>query len=94
MDSGDVFRFEGPLTLATVARWRERAQAALAAGVRHFDFSATTAADSAALSLIFELMRAAGNRPLRISALPTGLHSLAELYGVLELLPFAPEEAA
>lgn len=94
MSLDQVFRFEGPLTLATVAHWHAQACAALASGVRHFDFSATTAADSAALSLIFELMRAAGDRPLRLSALPAGLRSLAELYGVLELLPLVPEETA
>ena len=94
MNPDTMFCFEGPLTLATVARWHAQARAALVAGVRHFDFSATTAADSAALSLIFELMRAAGDRPLKVSALPAGLHSLAELYGVLELLPLVPEETA
>ena len=48
-------------------------------------FFGTTAVDSAAVSLVVELMRAAGTR-LAIAHPPASLASLAGLYGAAELV--------
>jgi phospholipid transport system transporter-binding protein len=64
-------------------------QPQLASGVDVLDFSAVETVDSAALALIFSAMRyaqQAGNT-LSLLGLPPSFATLAELYGVSELLP-------
>lgn len=81
-------RVSGPLTLATAA-------ALAAAGEQYMsgelvvDLAAVTEVDSSALSLLFEWQRAAQRRQCRLSFcnLPASLSSLAELYGVADLIP-------
>jgi phospholipid transport system transporter-binding protein len=80
---------EGVLTMATVSRHLNAGRAGLASGPVCVDLSRVTEADSAALALLFDWLRAArqsGNR-LSVRGLPDGMRSLAELYGVSELLP-------
>lgn len=79
----------GPLTIATVP-------ALFATGLQHLtsedmlvDFSGVEAVDSAAISLLLGWLRAAqrSQHTLSVSGLPDDLLSLAQLYGVAELLP-------
>jgi phospholipid transport system transporter-binding protein len=81
-----VCRFSGPLTVDTVAGLLDELRPHLAGGVTRLDFSAVDHADSAALALIFSAQRAASG-PLSVSGLPESFVTLAELYGVADLLP-------
>ncbi len=56
------------------------------------DLGAVTAADSAALALILDWVRAArgAGQTITVRNLPAGLASLAALYGVDSLLPLEP----
>jgi phospholipid transport system transporter-binding protein len=53
------------------------------------DFGAVTEVDSSAVALLLEWRRQAEGRnlTLRLANPPAALQNLAELYGVLELLP-------
>jgi phospholipid transport system transporter-binding protein len=79
----------GPLTIATVP-------ALFATGLQHLtsedmlvDFSGVESVDSAAISLLLGWLRAAqrSQHTLSVTGLPDDLLSLAQLYGVAELLP-------
>lgn len=83
-----VLRVDGPLTMATAEGWLARGREAVRQGDLTVDFSAVSEADSAALALLLDWMRcaqAAGTR-VRHRAMPAGLGSLAQLYGIDELL--------
>lgn len=79
-------RIEGPLTVDSVAEVLRALRPHLAQGVTRLDFSGVGQADSAALALIFSAQRAAGGT-LAVSGLPASFVTLAELYGVADLLP-------
>ncbi len=88
---GDRYLIEGPVTLAGVS-------ALLAEGSRSFegnpvvvDFSGVTEADSSAISLILEWTRRVhgSNRQIFFANLGESLVSIANLYGVKELIPVA-----
>jgi len=90
---GDRYLIEGPVTLAGVS-------ALLAEGSRSFegdpvvvDLSGVTEADSSALSLILEWTRRmhGSNRQILFTNLGESLVSIANLYGVTELIPVAAE---
>jgi phospholipid transport system transporter-binding protein len=90
---GDRYLIEGPVTLAGVS-------ALLAEGSRSFvgdpvvvDLSGVTDADSSALSLILEWTRRmhGSNRQIFFANLGESLLSIANLYGVTELIPVAAE---
>ncbi|THF63760.1 STAS domain-containing protein [Pseudothauera nasutitermitis] len=86
---GDTLRLEGGLTMATAGALLAEGRSLAAAGDCVLDLSAVSAADSAALALIFDWLRcarAAGHQ-LKVRGLPAGLASLAALYGVDALLP-------
>lgn len=85
----EILSIDGPLTMATVGAWLEQGRARVRAGDLVVDFSAVTAADSAALALLFDWLRVArqGGRTVRQTGMPAGMRSLAVLYGVDELLP-------
>lgn len=87
--SAQVLRLEGPLTMHTVRGHLDAGRSRLATGDLVVDFSAVGEADSAAVALIFDWLRAAGDsgHSLYVRGLPDGLHSLASLYGVEALLP-------
>lgn len=84
-----VLGLAGPLTMHTVRRHLQEGRAKLAGGDLVADFSTVTEADSAAVALIFDWLRAAAvaGHSLSVRGLPDGLRSLASLYGVDELLP-------
>ena len=56
-----------------------------------FDFSEVTEADSSALAVMLGWLRAASlsRSTVKFAQIPKGVVSLAELYGVTELLPLA-----
>lgn len=85
---GDRCTLQGPVTADNVV-------ALLAQGAQQFtgpsvtvDLSGVTEVDSSALSLLLEWRRdaARNGREIRFRNLPASLKSLAELYGITELL--------
>jgi phospholipid transport system transporter-binding protein len=86
---GERLYVSGPVTLANVTRLLEEARAPLAEGVRAVDLGEVTELDSSLLAVLFAWMREARSqgRALSFSRLPEDLRSLAQLYGVAQLLP-------
>lgn len=83
-----MFRPASYLTAATVKSAYEAGLAAIRAGQTEFDLGDITAADSSAVAALLAWKRAALQQgsPLAFRNLPANLHSLADLYGVAELL--------
>jgi len=79
----------GAVTVDSVGGLLRELQPQLAKGIDTLDFSGVDIADSAALALIFSAMRQArqAGRTLACTGLPESFTTLAELYGVAELLP-------
>lgn len=79
----------GRLTIATVPALFETGLQHLSSEDLLVDFSQVEAVDSAAVSMLLGWLRAAqrSERALRVTGLPEDLLSLADLYGVTELLP-------
>ncbi len=82
-------RIDGEVTVNTVGGLLRELQPHLAQGVDMLDFSGVETADSAALAFVFSAMRQArqAGRTLACTGLPASFTTLAELYGVSELLP-------
>ena len=82
-------RVAGAVTVDSVGGLLRELQPQLARGLESLDFSGVETADSAALALIFSAMRQVGQagRTLTCTGLPSSFTTLAELYGVSELLP-------
>src|SRR5690606_8496964 len=88
MAGGNTFRPQGALTMREASLHRAKGRELAAAGDCEVDLADVSDADSAALALLFDwqrVARAAGHR-LTVHNLPSGLASLASLYGVDELL--------
>lgn len=85
---GDRLVVSGAVTFAQAVELREAVIAAIDRDGLAVDFAGVTESDSTALSLLLEWQRAAKARGWKIACvnLPANLHSLAEVYGVLELL--------
>jgi phospholipid transport system transporter-binding protein len=79
----------GAVTVDSVGGLLRELQPQLEKGIATLDFSGVETADSAALALVFSAMRQArqAGRDLACSGLPESFTTLAELYGVAELLP-------
>jgi len=79
---------QGPITLERVVALLAQGNGLFTAPQVTVDFAAVTEVDSAALSLLLEWRREAGRngRSIRYLNLPANLKSLADLYGVTELL--------
>ena len=79
----------GAVTVDSVGGLLRELQPQLAKGIDTLDFSGVETADSAALALVFSAMRQArqAGRTLACTGLPASFTTLAELYGVAELLP-------
>jgi phospholipid transport system transporter-binding protein len=86
---GNCCRIAGAVTVDSVGGLLRELQPQLAQGVDTLDFSGVESVDSAALALIFSAMRQArqAGRTLALRGLPASFTTLAELYGVAELLP-------
>ena len=82
-------RIAGAVTVDSVGRLLHDLAPHLARGVDTLDLSGVETADSAALALVFSAMREASQagRTLALRGLPASFTTLAELYGVAELLP-------
>lgn len=80
-----------PLTMANARGLLEAGRSALQPGEQVFDFSEVTEADSSALAVMLGWLRAAeiSRSTVKFAQIPNGVVSLAELYGVTDLLPLA-----
>jgi phospholipid transport system transporter-binding protein len=78
-----------PLLMANARGLLEAGRSVLQPGEQIFDFSAVTEADSSAIAVMLGWLRAAeqARATVRFANIPAGVRSLAELYGVSELLP-------
>jgi phospholipid transport system transporter-binding protein len=85
---GDRMLLSGEVTYQTVTGLLAQGPAAQGGGVAAVDMGGVTRADSSALALLLEWLRAAGRSgvPLRVANLTPDLISLARLYGVEDLL--------
>ena len=83
---GGACRIDGDVTVDTVGGLLRALQPHLLAGIDRLDFSAVTRADSSALALVFSAIRQNHGR-FSCTGLPTRFATLAELYGVADLLP-------
>ena len=83
---GDVLKVAGPINIDSAAALLEQSKSQLA-GAKEVDLTAVTEVDSAAISLLLEWRRQTPDTDLRFSHLPDALKSLADLYGVADLLP-------
>ncbi len=88
---GDRREVSGAMTLVGAAELLAAGSDALAAEETIFDLAAVTEVDSSSLAVIFGWLRAAQRQEkrLRIVNPPQDMLSLAEVYGVKELLPLA-----
>jgi phospholipid transport system transporter-binding protein len=79
---------QGPITVDNVVALLAQGNGLFTAPQLTVDLSAVTDVDSSALSLLLEWRREAGRnqRTVRYLNLPDNLKSLAQLYGVTELL--------
>ena len=85
--TGNELRLSGALTIANAVTLCEEGKSQLNGDVV-IDLAAVTEVDSTALSVLFEWRRAAQQNKARISFrnLPDSMKSLAELYGVADLV--------
>lgn len=81
----------GDMTLETASVLLADGVAELAGADPVFDLSAVADVDSSGLAVLFGWLRAAQaqGKPLRIANPPQNLISLAEVYGVTDLLPLS-----
>ena len=78
-----------PLLMANARGLLEAGRSVLQQGEQIFDFSAVSEADSSAIAVMLGWLRAAEQTrsTIKFAHIPVGVSSLAELYGVSELLP-------
>ena len=79
---------QGPVTMANVESLLEEGGRQFGGAAVTVDLAGVTEVDSTAVSLLLEWRRQArqANRDIRYVNLPANLKSLAQLYGVAELL--------
>jgi phospholipid transport system transporter-binding protein len=89
--TGERLKVTGAMVIASAAELREAGEAALLNGVSIVDLTDVAEADSSAVAVLLAWTRIANERKqaLAIVGVPQGVHSLAVLYGVAELLPLA-----
>jgi phospholipid transport system transporter-binding protein len=85
---GDRVLVSGRVTMADAAALLEEGRPHVASGSLTFDLAGVTEADSSALAVLFGWLREAHQRSLQLSFsnTPATLLSLAEVYGVSDLL--------
>ncbi len=82
-------RVSVPMVMANARGLLDAGRSAFKGTAETVDFSAVTEADSSALAVMLGWLRAAQLQGIQLSFTnaPTGLRSLADLYGISELLP-------
>jgi phospholipid transport system transporter-binding protein len=87
--NGNVIAIEGPVTLENICQLREEVRQHIGQVDWTLDWSGVKEVDSTALSLILAWQResAGQGKQTRNINLPANLRSLAELYGVSDLIP-------
>ena len=90
---GERIVVSGAVTLADVAAALEEGYSQIRAGANAVDLAEVTELDSSLLAMLLAWLREARRlgRSLAVANLPEGLATIAKLYGVVELLPSAPE---
>lgn len=80
-----------PMIMSNASGLLQAGRSALQAGELVFDFSEVSVADSSAIAVMLGWLRAAAasRSVVKFAHIPGGVLSLAELYGVTELLPLA-----
>jgi phospholipid transport system transporter-binding protein len=78
-----------PLVMANARGLLAAGRSALQPGVQIIDLSEVSVADSSALAVMLAWLRAAeqSGSQLQFAETPAGVRSLAELYGIADLLP-------
>lgn len=84
-------RVEAPMVMTGAAELKTLGEQAIVSGATVIDLSRVTEADSSGVALLLAWVRLAKerNQALSIEHVPESIRSLAALYGVVELLPFA-----
>jgi phospholipid transport system transporter-binding protein len=88
-DLGDRIEVTGAMTMGAAAGLLAEGVALVSRAETVFDLAGVTDVDSSGLAVVFGWQRAARkqNKTIRIANLPQGLRSLADVYGVGQLLP-------
>ncbi len=86
-EEGGRLIVSGALTIDSVPELVAAGAEIVRAGATVVDLSDAGEVDSAALSLVLEWRRTAGDRELRVTGAPAAFDKLAKLYGVADLLP-------
>lgn len=88
---GDRMFIAGPATLQNITGLLEEGLVQVRSGAEVVDLAEVSELDSSLLAAILAWIREARlqNHTLMVANLPKGLQTLAELYGVVELLPTA-----
>jgi phospholipid transport system transporter-binding protein len=86
---GDRVEVSGAMTIAFAREQLRAGETQLGQGARVFDLARVSEVDSAGLSVVFGWQRAAARSgaEIRIANPPPSFLTLAELYGVADLLP-------
>jgi len=89
--NGERLLVMAPLTMVNARGLLDAGRDALLPGQQIFDFSQVNEADSSAIVVMLGWLRSAEGiqASIRFAGIPAGVLSLAELYGVAELLPLA-----
>lgn len=83
---GATLKVAGPMNIDSVSALLAQS-AGMLEGLALVDLSGVTEADSSAISLLLEWRRQAKSAALHFANLPPALKSLADLYGVADLIP-------
>lgn len=86
------FRVVAPMTIALARALLAAGEARIAGSTAtmEIDLSSVEAADSAAIAVLLGWLRTAGRKAeIRLVGVPAAVASLADLYGVTELLPLS-----
>lgn len=87
--SGDQLQVIGPMTLALANSLISAGQSLMDTGaITTIDLSQVTDVDSASLAILFDWCRTAPGK-LTVLHLPEAMQSLAQLYGVADLIPIS-----
>jgi len=80
-----------PMTMVNARGLLDAGRSVLQSGEQVFDLGEVCEADSSALAVMLGWLRAASllRSTIKFANIPQGLRSLAELYGLSELLPLA-----